>query len=156
MRLAALTAGGMVPYPLGRSKAHPPGERGVCYEIYALGRRPGSSFIFEQGRYDDFSPEDVALFLTITGEVCAAVADYQFTNVTQLSRDFTQGRFAAAFPPQPSAPPCTDLLRQRRSVERAEWPTPPSSRPSGAREDAGQRDYLAWPGMSSHEGASAS
>ena len=46
------------------------GERGVCYEVYALGGRPGYSFIFDQGRYDGFSPEDVALFLTITGEVC--------------------------------------------------------------------------------------
>jgi len=52
------------------------GERGVCYEVYVLGQRPGFSFLFEQGRYDGFSPEDVALFLTITGEVCAAVAKY--------------------------------------------------------------------------------
>ena len=77
------------------------GERGVCYEVYALGGRPGYSFLFEQGRYDGFSPEDVALFLPITGEVCAAVAAYQFTNVTRLQRDWAQGRFATAFPPQP-------------------------------------------------------
>jgi hypothetical protein len=77
------------------------GERGVCYEVYALAGRPGYSFLFEQGRYDGFSPEDVALFLTITGEVCAAVAEYQFTTVTRLQRDWAQGRFAAAFPPQP-------------------------------------------------------
>src|SRR5712691_7718706 len=57
------------------------GERGVCYEVYALGGRPGYSFLFEQGRYDGFSPEDVAMFLSITGEICAAVADYQFINV---------------------------------------------------------------------------
>jgi hypothetical protein len=79
------------------------GERGICYERYTLGGRPGYSFIFEQGRSDGFSPEDVALFLTITGAICAAVADYQFTNVTRLSRDCAQGRFAAAFPSQPSA-----------------------------------------------------
>ena len=83
------------------------GERGVCYEVYALGGRPGYSFLFEQGRYDGFSPEDVALFLTIVGEVCAAVADYQFTNVIRLQRDWAQGRFAAAFPPQPSPLPRT-------------------------------------------------
>ena len=77
------------------------GERGVCYEVYTLGGRPGYSFLFAQGRYDGFSPEDVTLFLTITGEVCAAVADYQFTNVRRLQRDWAQGRFAAAFPPQP-------------------------------------------------------
>jgi hypothetical protein len=80
------------------------GERGVCYEVYTLGGRPGYSFIFEKGRYDGFSPEDVALFLTITGEVCTAVADYRFINVTRLSRDFAQGRFAPAFPPRLPAP----------------------------------------------------
>ena len=74
------------------------GERGVSYEVYTLGGRLGYSFIFAKGRYDGFSPEDVALFLTITGEVCTAVADYQFINVTRLSRDFAQGRFAPAFP----------------------------------------------------------
>jgi hypothetical protein len=80
------------------------GERGVCYEVYELDGRPGFSFLFEQGRYDGFCPEDVALFLTITGEVCAAVTAYQFTNVTRLQRDWAQGRFAAAFPSRPSAP----------------------------------------------------
>jgi hypothetical protein len=83
------------------------GERGVCYECYTLGGRPGYSFLFEQGRYDGFSPRDVALCLTMTGEVCAAVAAYQFTNVVQLARDVTRGRFAAAFPPRLSTPPRT-------------------------------------------------
>jgi len=77
------------------------GERGVCDEVDARGGRPGYSFLFEPGRYDGFSPEDVALFLTITGEVCAAVAAYQCTTVTRLQRDWEQGRCAAAFPPQP-------------------------------------------------------
>ena len=81
------------------------GERGVCYEVYELGGQPGYSFIFEKGRYDGFSPEDVATFLEITGEHCAAVADYQFQNVTRLRRDFQQGRFAAAFPPRHPMPP---------------------------------------------------
>ena len=80
------------------------GERGVCYEVYALGGRPGYSFLFEQGRYDGFSPEDVALFLTIIGEVCTAVADSPFINMTRLSRDVAQGRFAPAFPPRLPAP----------------------------------------------------
>jgi hypothetical protein len=80
------------------------GERGVCYEVYTLGGRPGYSFIFEKGHYDGFRPEDVALFLTITGEVCTAVADYQFINVTRLSRDFAQGWFVPAFPPRLLAP----------------------------------------------------
>ena len=78
------------------------GERGVCDEVDALDGRPGFSFLFAQGRYDGFSPEDVAMFLRITGEVCAAVADSQFINVVRLTRDWAQGRCAAAFPPQSS------------------------------------------------------
>ena len=78
------------------------GERGVCYEVDALAGHPGYRFLFAQGRYDGFSPKDVARFLTITGEVCAAVAAYQFTNVTRLQRDWAHSRFAAAFPSEPS------------------------------------------------------
>ena len=74
------------------------GERGVCYEVYTLGGRPGYSFLFEKGRYDGFSPEDVAMCLTVTETVCPTVADYQFTNVMRLMRDFRLGRFAEAFP----------------------------------------------------------
>jgi len=75
------------------------GERGVCYELYELGGRPGYSIIFERGRYDGFSPEEITTFLHATDQVCPAIADYQFANVTKLSRDFEQGRFAEAFPP---------------------------------------------------------
>jgi hypothetical protein len=39
------------------------------------------------------------MFLDVTDRVCPAVADYRFTNVTQLARDFREGRFAEAFPP---------------------------------------------------------
>jgi hypothetical protein len=78
------------------------GERGVCDEVHALGGRPGYSFLCAQGRSDRFSPEDVALFLTILGEACAAVADDQFTTVTRLQREWAQGRCAAAFPSSPS------------------------------------------------------
>jgi hypothetical protein len=81
------------------------GEGGVCYEVYEVGQHPGFRFLFEQGRSDCFSPEDVAICLTITGEVCTAVADSQCTNVVRLQRDVDQGRFAAAFPPRPLAPP---------------------------------------------------
>jgi hypothetical protein len=59
-----------------------PGERGVCYEVYELGGRPGYSFIFEKGRYDGFSPEEVAMLLEVTPTVCHTVTDYQFRNVT--------------------------------------------------------------------------
>jgi len=75
------------------------GERGVCYEVYQLGGRPGYSIIFERGGYDGFSPQDVEMFLHVTGQHCPAVADYDFSNVTRLKRDFDEGRFAAAFPP---------------------------------------------------------
>ena len=75
------------------------GERGVCDEVSTLGGRPGYSFLFEQGRYDGFSSEDVEMFLTVTDTVCPTVADYQFINVTRLLRDFRLGRFADAFPP---------------------------------------------------------
>jgi hypothetical protein len=73
------------------------GERGVCYETYTLGGRPGYSFLFERGGYDGFSPEDVDAFLDVTDHVCPEVASYQFTNVVRLNRDFEAGRFAAAF-----------------------------------------------------------
>lgn len=79
------------------------GERGVCYEAYTLGNRPGWSFLFESGRYDGFSPDDVALILEVTGEVCREVADYEFQNVMRLIADFHRGRFAPAFPPEQRA-----------------------------------------------------
>jgi hypothetical protein len=74
------------------------GEMGVCYVVYELENRPGYSFIFESGRYDGFSPQDVALILDVTGHVCQAVAGYAFENVGKLAQDFCAGRFAAAFP----------------------------------------------------------
>jgi hypothetical protein len=72
------------------------GERGACYELYRLSGRPGYGILFQRGGYDGFSPEDVEMCLDVTNRVCPAVADYRFTNVTQLNRE---GRFAAAFPP---------------------------------------------------------
>ena len=75
------------------------GERGVCYERYQLDGRPGYGILFQRGSYDRFSPDDVKLFLEVTGQVCHAVSDYRFTNVTQLAHDFREGRFAEAFPP---------------------------------------------------------
>jgi hypothetical protein len=76
------------------------GERGVCYEVYQLGGRQGYGIIFEGGRHDGFSPEDVAMFLDVTDQVCPAVTGYQFTNVSRLLDDFRNGRFADAFPPR--------------------------------------------------------
>ena len=76
-------------------------ERGVCYEVYELAGRPGWSFMFASGRYDGFSPEDVTTFLEVTGEVCQAVANYQFRNVWQLCQDFQRGRFDPVFHMKP-------------------------------------------------------
>ena len=73
------------------------GERGVCYEVYSLAGRPGYSFIFESGRYDGFSPEDVAIFLEVTETISPSVARYEFTNVSRLMRDFREGMFTPAF-----------------------------------------------------------
>lgn len=73
------------------------GERGVCYECYTFGNRPGWSIIFESGRYDGFSPEEVDMMLTINNGVCPDINSYEFKNVLNLMDDFRHGRFAAAF-----------------------------------------------------------
>jgi hypothetical protein len=48
-------------------------------------------FLFEQGRYDGFSPDEVELILEVTGEICPDVADYEFTSVLRLRADFPRG-----------------------------------------------------------------
>ena len=83
------------------------GERGVCYEQYDLAGRPGWSFIFQRGRYDGFSPDDVATFLEVTGKVCPEIADYEFKTVWRLCQDFQRGRFAPAFHVKPATLPDT-------------------------------------------------
>jgi hypothetical protein len=79
------------------------GERGVCYERYTLDNRPGCSILFESGRHDGFNPDEVALILEVTGEVCPEVADYQFQSVMRLMSDYRRARFAPAFPPEHGA-----------------------------------------------------
>lgn len=73
-----------------------PGERGVVYEVYELGKRPGWSVIFQSGRHDGFSPCDVDFFLDITGEVCEELSGYTFESVLRLVDDFGRGDFAPA------------------------------------------------------------
>ena len=73
-----------------------PGERGVVYEAYELGKRPGWSVIFQSGRHDGFSPCDMDFFLDITGEVCEELSGYTFENVLRLVDDFGRGDFAPA------------------------------------------------------------
>jgi hypothetical protein len=79
------------------------GEAGVCYEVYTLDNRPGYSIIFQSGRYDGFSPGEVATMLRVTGR-CDALAGYQFRNVQQLIRDYEAGLFAPAFAQQRPGP----------------------------------------------------
>ena len=73
------------------------GERDVCYEVYTLAGRPGYNFIFESGRYEGFSPDDVEIFLEVTETISPSVARYEFANVSRLMRDFREGMFAPAF-----------------------------------------------------------
>lgn len=73
------------------------GERGVCYEVYTLDNRRGYSFIFENGGYDGFAPDEVDLCLTVTGNACQQVTGYEFENVIQLAQDFRAGVFDEAF-----------------------------------------------------------
>jgi len=72
------------------------GTTGVCYEVYELGARPGYSFIFENGRYDGFSPDEVDMFLEELGDY-NPISYYDFTNVITLSEDFRRGVFDEAF-----------------------------------------------------------
>ena len=73
-----------------------PGERGVVYEAYELGGRPGWSVIFQSGRHDGFSSCDVDFFLDVTGEVSQELTGYTFENITRLAADFGRGDFAPA------------------------------------------------------------
>ena len=47
--------------------------------------------------FHGLSPAEVRQFLTLTGEVAPTIADYQFTNVVNLMRDFRKGLFRAAW-----------------------------------------------------------
>ncbi len=73
------------------------GERGVCGAEYPLGHRPGWRLLFESGRPDGFSPDEVERRREITGAICRAVADDEFQSVMRLRSDFSRGRFAPAF-----------------------------------------------------------
>jgi len=71
----------------------PAGTRGVAYEEYDIGAgHPGLSFIFANGNYDGFSREEQVAYLHEIG-FDGAVAGYQFSNVMNLTRDFSMGVF---------------------------------------------------------------
>ena len=73
-----------------------PGDRGVVYDRYELGDRPGWSVIFQSGLHDGFSPCDVDFFLDVSGEVCEELTGYTFQNVLRLMDDFDRGDFSPA------------------------------------------------------------
>jgi len=64
---------------------NPKGTPGICYEVYNLDNRPGYSFIFENGNYDGFSPDEVDTILDIRFQF---EIEYKFINVMKLSQDF--------------------------------------------------------------------
>lgn len=68
------------------------GDLGVCYEEYDIGEPGAGSVIFENGSYDGFNPAEQIMFLEEIG-FNADIANYQFMNVMQLSRDFENGMF---------------------------------------------------------------
>jgi len=76
---------------------NPVGSKAVCYEVYALGGRPGASFIFPNGAYDGFSPTDLDIFGGQPAGRAAPVVGYAFRNVGQVGHDFRNGVFASAF-----------------------------------------------------------
>lgn len=75
-----------------------PGDIGVCYEVYELGGRRGWSFIFPNGEYDGFSPDDIerCFALNRVGRV-HELANYEFDNVIKLNEDFRNGVFDKAW-----------------------------------------------------------
>ena len=75
------------------------GEVGVCYDVYEIGDRPGYSFLFQDGGYDGFSPDDVARFLEVQPARDAHAAGYAFRNVERLRRDYERGHFQSALGP---------------------------------------------------------
>lgn len=70
------------------------GTVGVCYEVYDLGGRKGYSFIFENGNYDGFSPDECDKLLT---EIGSYPLIYQFENVSRLWLDWDLGKFDLVF-----------------------------------------------------------
>lgn len=70
------------------------GELGLVHEVYDRGSDShGYSIIFEGGRYDGFSPEELATMIVVTDEVEPTMIGYAFTNVITLCRDYEHGRF---------------------------------------------------------------
>ena len=87
---------GTIAYAKRASTLWQSGERGVCYEVYQIGERPGYSFIFEGGGYDGFSEDDLTGWLELTEEVAPSVVGFKFKNVMHLSGAYEAGWFDEA------------------------------------------------------------
>ena len=70
------------------------GVSGICYDVYTFGDRKGYSFIFENGKHDGFSPDEVSKFLLVLDHFDFT---YEFVHVIRLSLDFNNGVFDGAF-----------------------------------------------------------
>ncbi len=88
----------------------------MCCEAYRLNHRLGWSFVFEKGGYDGFSPDDVKDMLEVTGVACQEVTGYHFRNAVQVTRDFEQERFSAAFRQYPWSKPVPPELPRRPAL----------------------------------------
>ena len=69
------------------------GTYGICYEEYRIGSVEGCSFIFENGKYDGFSPVEQNSYLDevigIDGSPVKGIDfHYEFSHVIQLNRDW--------------------------------------------------------------------
>ena len=76
------------------------GVIGICYDVYELGGRKGYAFIFENGKYDGFAPDEVDSFLLVLDHSQPSYEmpwDYKFENVMKLTRDFEDGVFGVPF-----------------------------------------------------------
>lgn len=76
---------------------NPAGTWGVCFNIEPLGDRHTYQFIFPNGDFDGFSPQELKDFFNEDQRYSRFVANYMFTNVMQLSRDFEDGKFKSTF-----------------------------------------------------------
>ncbi|OUX84031.1 MAG: hypothetical protein CBB95_17760 [Alteromonas sp. TMED35] len=75
---------------------NPVGAKGVVFEHYTIGDRPGLSVLFENGRYDGFSEFCLEVIGVNTITTTRYLQNYEFVSVLQLQEDFERGFFDAA------------------------------------------------------------
>jgi hypothetical protein len=76
---------------------NPKDTRGLCYEVYNKGKNgEGVSIIFENGKYDRFSPEEQREILIPIG-ISEDLMNYKFENINKVNEDFGKGLFNIVF-----------------------------------------------------------